>query len=58
MQESDVPDIMPLRNVATERERIIEALQRTGNNKSKAAELLQIDRKTLYNKLKLYHIEE
>ncbi len=58
VQESDVPDIMPLRNVATERERIIEALQRTGNNKSKAAELLQIDRKTLYNKLKLYHIEE
>ena len=57
VQESDVPDIMPLRNVATERERIIEALQRTGNNKSKAAELLQIDRKTLYNKLKLYHIE-
>jgi two-component system response regulator HydG len=34
-----------------EREVIIEALERTNFNKSKAAKLLKIDRKTLYNKL-------
>ena len=41
----------------TEKEHILEALRQTGNNKSKAAQLLNIDRKTLYNKLKLYNIE-
>jgi two-component system response regulator HydG len=40
----------------TEKELIIEALQKTGGNKSKAAKLLGIDRKTLYNKLSLYDI--
>lgn len=48
---------MALRNEDAEREHIIEALRQTGNNKSKAAILLNIDRKTLYNKLKLYKIE-
>lgn len=36
---------------------IREALKETSNNKTKAAMLLNIDRKTLYNKLKLYNIE-
>lgn len=40
-----------------ERNLIIRALQETENNKSKAAKLLGIDRKTLYNKLKLYNID-
>jgi len=35
---------------------ILEALEKTNNNKSKAALLLNIDRKTLYNKLKKYNI--
>lgn len=47
---------MALRNEETEKEHILEALRQTGNNKSKAAQLLNIDRKTLYNKLKLYDI--
>ena len=40
----------------TEKEIIIETLQKTKYNKSKAAKLLNIDRRTLYNKLKLYNI--
>ena len=48
---------MPLRNEETEKLQIIEALKQTGYNKSRAAQLLGIDRKTLYNKLKLYGIE-
>lgn len=48
---------LPLRNEETEKHQIIEALRQTGNNKSRAAQLLGIDRKTLYNKLKLYEIE-
>ncbi|MFR7465021.1 MAG: helix-turn-helix domain-containing protein [Phocaeicola vulgatus] len=46
-----------LHDEATEKKRILEALKQTGNNKSKAAILLGIDRKTLYNKLKLYDIQ-
>lgn len=40
----------------TEKEIIIETLQKTKYNKSEAAKLLNIDRRTLYNKLKLYNI--
>ena len=40
-----------------EKETIIQALSRTQNNKSEAAKLLKITRKTLYNKLKQYNIE-
>ncbi len=39
-----------------EKEKIVKVLTETGNNKSKAAKLLNIDRKTLYNKLKSYGI--
>jgi two-component system response regulator HydG len=39
-----------------EKEIILEALNKTNNNKTEAAKLLQINRKTLYNKLKLYDI--
>lgn len=41
-----------------EKQRILRALRQTNNNKSKAAILLGIDRKTLYNKLKLYNIPQ
>ena len=40
-----------------EKETIIHALSRTQNNKSEAAKLLKITRKTLYNKLKQYNID-
>lgn len=40
----------------TERELIINTLIKVNYNKSKAANLLKIDRKTLYNKMKLYKI--
>ncbi|TDE00122.1 sigma-54-dependent transcriptional regulator [Flavobacterium sandaracinum] len=39
-----------------EKEIILEALHRSNNNKTEAAKLLKINRKTLYNKLKLYGI--
>ena len=48
---------LPLRNEEAEKHQIIEALRQTGNNTSRAAQLLGIDRKTLYKKLKLYEIE-
>jgi two-component system response regulator HydG len=40
-----------------ERQAIIDVLEKTGFNKTRAAELLKIDRKTLYNKLKAYDIK-
>lgn len=40
-----------------EKEQIITALNQSGGNKTLAAKLLKIDRKTLYNKMHLYNIE-
>ncbi len=40
-----------------EREAIISALNESGYNKSKAAQLLKVDRKTLYNKMREYNIK-
>lgn len=40
-----------------EQELILDALEKTQGNKSKAAKLLSIDRKTLYNKLRQYGIK-
>lgn len=48
-----------LKSVAgkTERDLIVQTLTKVNFNKSKAAQLLKIDRKTLYNKMKQYNIE-
>ena len=60
----DLPDVgranvvfQPLYDKDDEKKRILDTLKHTGNNKSKTAALLGIDRKTLYNKLKLYGVE-
>lgn len=48
---------LSLRDPASEEEQIRRAIAAAGGNKSQAAKLLGIDRKTLYNKLHLYGIE-
>ena len=45
-----------LHDEETEQQRIEAALKAAGGNKSKAAQLLAVDRKTLYNKMKKYGI--
>lgn len=42
---------------AAEKSAILEMLKHTRNNKTETARLLDVDRKTLYNKLKAYNIE-
>ena len=41
----------------SEKQRIIDALQRTGGRKGLAAELLGIDRTTLWRKMKTYNLD-
>ena len=40
-----------------EKDAIIQALEQTQNNKSEAAKLLKVTRKTLYNKIKFYNLD-
>ncbi len=57
-QPNPIPPKTDLKTAAgiAEYEAIVRVLQEAHYNKSKAAELLGIDRKTLYNKLKTYNI--
>jgi two-component system response regulator HydG len=54
---SKVNDEFSLFNKSDESEIIQRVLEATNFNKSKAARMLKIDRKTLYNKLKRYNID-
>lgn len=47
---------LSLHDETHERNLILKALEESGNNKTRAAMLLGIDRKTLYNKLKTYQL--
>ena len=53
-----IPEKPNLRSAALEAEydMILKTLKQVNFNKSKAAILLGIDRKTLYNKMKNYHL--
>ncbi|MCD4813488.1 sigma-54 dependent transcriptional regulator [bacterium] len=63
MIEADLDEIRPIKEVSKEvvsrieRRLIQRALEKSGNNKVKTAKWLGIDYKTLFNKLKQYHIE-
>ena len=55
-QKDNMNNDMALRP-GDEKEQIVNALKKARGNKTIAAKLLQIDRKTLYNKMHLYDIE-
>jgi two-component system response regulator HydG len=55
--EHSAPVNIHLKNETYERDLIMKALHESGNNKTKAAQLLGVDRKTLYNKMKAFHLE-
>ena len=55
-QKENVSEDMAL-HPGDEKEQIINALRKARGNKTVAAKLLQIDRKTLYNKMHLYGID-
>ena len=49
-------EALTLRDEHSEQQRIEAALKAAHGNKSKAAQLLGVDRKTLYNKIKKYEL--
>ena len=56
LMEQGRPDGQGSMLMEAEKRLILRTLKETGNNKRKAAMVLNISRKTLYNKLKKYEI--
>lgn len=58
LQDNTLQEVSGLRQASKEAEKeiIMDALKQANNNKTRAAKLLNIDRKTLYNKIKQYDI--
>ncbi|MGE5943113.1 MAG: sigma-54-dependent transcriptional regulator [Flavobacteriales bacterium] len=54
--KNNIPPLNKFSAKENEKELIISVLQEVGNNKTKAAQLLNITRKTLYNKMKEYSL--
>lgn len=57
LSNTTVKETQDFSKESNEKQLIINALKKTENNKTKAAKLLNITRKTLYNKLEQYEIE-
>ena len=55
MSSKDMPDLKSAA-LHAEYEKILEVLRKVNFNKSKAAQILNIDRKTLYNKMKTFNL--
>lgn len=55
--EREIQQTQEFSKEAFEKDQIIKALKRTNFNKSKAAKLLQVTRKTLYNKINHYNLD-
>lgn len=55
-EEVEVTDLKSVAELA-EKKAIISVLKKTGYNKTRTAEILKVDRKTLYNKINAYNIE-
>ncbi len=55
--EVESNSILKIASYEIEKQLIVKTIQEAGYNKSKAAEMLNINRKTLYNKIKLYDID-
>lgn len=55
--DTDLPQDLKSITENAEKKAIVRVLQSTGFNKSKTAKILNVDRKTLYNKMKAYGID-
>ncbi|MEP2058300.1 MAG: sigma-54 dependent transcriptional regulator [Maribacter litoralis] len=55
--KAETADLGNISKADFEKEQIVNALKRTNYNKSKAAKLLQVTRKTLYNRINYYDLD-